>query len=165
MIILDFETYKFDWTLYFLDVEKREYFYIVNDQEALQRFYDTYKEKVLIGYNINFFDKYIMQGILAGFDPYEITQWIIRDGKQGWAYSELLRRFPVITFDTMVQNKGLKQCEASLGIPIVECSIPFDIDRKLTERELKEVLRYNKADVTATAEVFLQDGFYLSPQS
>ena len=137
----------------------------MNDKDKLQKFYDKYKDSIMIGYNINHFDRYILQGILCGFNPYDITQWIIRDGKQGWAYSQLLRRFPITTFDTMSSNRGLKQCEASLGLEIVESSIPFDIQRKLTDEEIKEVLRYNKADVMATMEVFLQDGFYLSPQS
>lgn len=65
----------------------------------------------------------------------------------------------------MIPNRGLKQCQASLGLPIVESSIPFDIDRKLTNEELQETLRYCKSDVMSTFEVFLQDGFYLSPQS
>ena len=165
VIVLDFEVFKYDWTLWFLDTDKRQGYHIVNDQEALQRFYDTYKEEIMIGYNINHYDRYIMQGILAGFDPYEISQWIIVDGQQGWAFSELLRTFPVGTYDTMIPNKGLKRCEASLGMAIVESSIPFDIDRKLTKLEIREVLRYNRYDVMATFEVFLQDGFYLSPQS
>lgn len=165
MIILDMEVFKFDWTMYFIDTDERQGYYIVNDRDKMQKFYDKYKDKILIGYNIKHYDQYIIQGILAGFDPYEITQWIIRDGKPGWAYSELLRRFPLVVFDVMQPNKSLKQCQASLGIPIVESSIPFDIDRKLTNDEIKEVLRYNKHDVTSTFQVFLEDGFYLSPQS
>ena len=64
----------------------------------------------------------------------------------------------------MIPNKSLKQCEASLGMKIVESSVPFNIQRKLTPQEIKEVLEYCKYDVWATFEVFLQDGFYLSPQ-
>ena len=154
-----------DWTLYWLDLNEQQGYYIVNDRDKLQKFYDKYKDHIMIGFNIKHYDQYILQGILSGFDPYDITQWIIRDGKQGWQYSELFRRFPVIIFDTMPPNRGLKRCEASLGMAIVESSIPFDIQRKLTEDEIKEVLRYNKYDVMATFEVFLQDGFYLSPQS
>ena len=165
MIIFDMEILLNDWMIYWLDTDEQQGYYIINDRDKLQKFYDKYKDTIMVGYNVNHFDKYIVQGILAGFDPYEITQWIIRDGKQGWAFSNLLRRFPMITFDTMIQNRGLKQCQASLGLPIIESSIPFDIDRKLTDDELMEVLRYCKNDVLSTFEVFLQDGFYLSPQS
>lgn len=151
--------------MYFIDTDKKQGYYIVNDRDKLQKFYDTYRDEIMVGWNIKHFDQYIIQGILAGFDPYDITQWIIRDNKQGWQYSQLFRRFPLIIFDAMIPNKGLKQCEASLGMEIVESSVPFDIQRKLTDEEIKEVLRYNNYDVWATFEIFLQDGFYLSPQS
>jgi len=164
MIIADFETFKFDWLFYFLDTDKQQGYFIINDKEKLQKFYDQYKNEIMIFYNGSHFDKYILQGILAGFSAYDITQWIIRDGKQGWAYSKLLNKFPITIFDVMQPNKSLKQCEASLGMKIVESSVPFDIQRKLTKQELKQTLQYCKFDVFATMEVFLQDGFYLSPQ-
>lgn len=165
MVILDMEVFYKDWTMYFIDTAEQQGYYIVNNRDKLQKFYDKYKDKILIGYNITHFDQYIIQAILAGFDPYEVTQWIIVDEEPGWKYSELLRRFPLVVFDVMQPNKGLKQCEASLGMAIVESTIPFNIQRKLTNKEIREVLIYNKADVWATFEVFLQDGFYLSPQS
>lgn len=118
----------------------------------------------MIGYNINHYDKYILQAILCDFNPYEISDWIINQDKHGWMFSKTLNRFPIITFDTMIKDKGLKQCEASLGLEIVESSIPFDINRKITKSEMKELIKYCKYDVESTMEVFLQDGFYLSPQ-
>lgn len=159
------EIFLEDFLIYWLDTDTKQGYYIINDRDKLQQMYDKYKGDIWIGYNVNHFDKYVLQGILAGFDPFDITQWIIRDGKQGWAYSNMLRQFPIISFDVMQPNKGLKQCQASLGLPIVESSIPFDIQRKLTSQELMEVLKYCKNDVYSTFEVFLQDGFYLSPQS
>ena len=165
MIVLDFECFKYQWTLYWTDIKERQGYYIVNDKDKLQKFYNKYKGSIMIGYNINHYDKYLLQGILCGFNAYDISKWIIEDDKPGWMFSNLLRRFPVTTFDVMLPNKSLKQCEASLGMRIVESSIPFDIQRKLTNDEIKEVLKYNKYDVLATMEVFLQDGFYLSPQS
>lgn len=151
--------------MYFLDTNKKQGYYIINDKDKLQQFYDKYKDEIMVGYNINHYDRYILQGILCGFNPKKITEWIIDEGQQGWAFSSMLRKFPLVTFDVMIPNRGLKQCQASLGLPIVESSIPFNIDRKLTNEELQETLRYCKSDVMATFEVFLQDGFYLSPQS
>lgn len=165
IICFDMEIFKHDWLIYWLDTDEQQGYYIVNDKDKLQKFYDKYKDHIMISYNGKHFDQYIIQAILTGFDPYEVTQWIIRDGKQGWMYSNLFRKFPITVFDVMQPNKGLKQCEASLGIPIVESSIPFDIQRKLTPKEIQETLKYCKADVLATFEIFLQDGFYLSPQS
>lgn len=164
MIILDFEVYKYDWLVVWLDTDTRKTHCIVNDKEKLEKFYNYYRHQIMIGYNINHFDRYILQGILCDFDPYKICDWIINKDKQGWMYSRLLNNFPVITFDTMPKDKSLKQCEASLGLKIKESSVPFDIQRKLTPSEINETIEYCKHDVMCTFEVFLQGGFYLSPQ-
>ena len=164
MVILDFETFKYNWILCWLDTDTRKTHFIIDDKEKLQKFYDYYKYEIMVGYNIQHFDKYILQGILCDFDPYDITQWIIRDEKQGWMYSNLFNKFPINSFDTMVKDKSLKHCEASLGLRIVESSVPFDIDRPLTKNELLETIEYCKYDVMSTFEVFLEDGFFLSPQ-
>lgn len=39
-------------------------------------------------------------------------------------------------------------------LPIVESSVPFDIDRPLTPEELEEVIRYCKNDVDATVKLY-----------
>lgn len=164
MIFLDFEVLKFDWLLCWSDTNTQKFHYIYNNKDKLQGFYDYYKNEIMIGYNIQHYDKYILQGILCDFDPYDITKWIIQDDKQGWMYSRLFNNFPLITYDVMIKDKSLKFCEASLGLEIVESSIPFDINRKITAKEMMELIRYCQYDVQATMEVFLQDGFFLSPQ-
>lgn len=164
MLIIDFEITRFDWLLVWYDTKTHKFHHIQNSKSNMEKFYDLYKDELMIGYNINHFDRYIMQGILCDFNPYLISDWIINQEKQGWEYSRLLSRFPINTFDTMVKDKSLKQCEASLGLKIVETSVPFDIDRKLTREEMLESIEYCMYDVKATMEVFLQDGFYLSPQ-
>lgn len=163
MVILDFEVFVEDWMLYFIDTDKKQGYYIINDKDKLQKFYDTYKDEIMVGYNINRYDRYILQAILSGFNPKEINDWIIVKDRQGWEFSSLLRNYPIICFDAMTLQRSLKRCEGSLGIRIMESSVPFDIDRKLTNRELKEVLEYCKYDVWATFEIFTQSGFYLAP--
>lgn len=158
------EVFKYDWLVYWLDTDDKKGYYIINDRYKLQKFYDKYKNTIMIGYNINHYDKYILQGILSGFNPYDINDWIINKREPGWKYSKMLNKFPVITFDIMMPNKSLKQCEASLGMKIVESSVPFDIDRKLTKEELKDTLEYCKYDVWATFKIFLEEGFYQAPQ-
>jgi len=51
---------------------------------------------------------------------------------------------------------SLKQLEGFLGLDIVESVVPFDIDRKLTEKEKEEVAKYNQADLYGTLERFKQ---------
>ena len=41
-----------------------------------------------------------------------------------------------------------------MGRSIVECPIPFDLNRPLTEKEKEEVLRYCESDVAATIEIY-----------
>mgnify|MGYP005984719267 CR=1 FL=1 len=48
------------------------------------------------------------------------------------------------------RNYSLKQLEAFMGHDIRETTVPFDIDRKLTE----EVVFYCRHDVHETMEVF-----------
>lgn len=164
MLIVDCEVFKSDWLVCWLDTETRKMHHIVNNKEQLEKFYQYYKDEVMIGYNINHYDKYIIQGILCDFDPYKISDWIINKEQQGWTYSRLFNKFPLIVFDTMIKDKSLKYCEASLGLQIKESSVPFNIDRPLTIQELLESIEYCKHDVLCTFEVFLQSGFQLSPQ-
>ena len=40
MIFYDFEVYKYDWLVVFIDTDKRTKFSIINDPKALQKLYD-----------------------------------------------------------------------------------------------------------------------------
>jgi hypothetical protein len=55
-----------------------------------------------------------------------------------------------------VARPSLKQIEANMGMSIVESSVPFDIDRPLTDEERQETLEYCRHDVKATIEVYEQ---------
>lgn len=164
MIFLDFEVFRYNWLLVWTDTKTRKTYVIVDDKEKLEGFYKHYKNEVMIGYNINHYDKYVLQAILCDFDPFEVSKHIIVDGKQGWEYSRLMNKFPVITYDTMVKEKSLKQLECSMGLKIKESSVDFMIDRPLTKEEIKESIEYCKHDVFALIELFMQNGFYMSPQ-
>lgn len=164
MIFLDFEVFRYDWLVVWSDTTTRKTYTIVNDVEKLRGFYNHYKHTIMVAYNGNHYDKYILQGILAGFDPFEISDWIIRQDKQGWLFSRMLNNYPVIMYDCMVKDKGLKQLEASLGLKIKESSVDFNIDRPLTKQEIEETKEYCGHDVFALMEVFIQDGFALSPK-
>lgn len=164
MIFIDTEVTKYDWLMVAVDVKRKKVTSIINNREELLKFYKEYKDELWIGYNINFFDKYVIQAILCQFNPYDITDFIINKERNGWEYSNLLNKFPLNVYDTLVKDKSLKRCEASMGVRIVESSVPFDIDRKLTDQEIEELREYCEFDVMNTIEVFLQDGFPMSPQ-
>ena len=130
---------------------------IWDDTEALDTFYNEHKGDVWVGYNIKGYDTYIIQGILAGFNPFDISQWIIRHGKNGWGFSKFLRYYPLIVFDTMTRNDpSLKTFEGFMGDDIRESGVDFMLERKPTEAEVEELLFYNRHDVLETMEVFRQ---------
>ena len=56
----------------------------------------------------------------------------------------------------MLSTYSLKQLEGFMGNEIKETDVPFDIDRKLTEKELEETIKYCKSDVYNTMEVFMK---------
>ena len=69
----------------------------------------------------------------------------------------MFNKIKINVFDPMPNPPvGLKTLEGFMGKNIHETSVDFDIDRKLTLRELKETIEYCKADVLNTIEVFLK---------
>lgn len=82
-------------------------------------------------------------------------------GKKGdpWSFPFIrYKKRPFKSFDLKddISDKqiSLKAIEGNLRLPIVESSIPFDIDRKLTPDELAEVIEYCKYDVDSTVRLF-----------
>ena len=155
MIVLDSECFKHDWMIVWLDLNDRKTYSIVNDKEKLERMYEKYKDDVWVMYNSSY-DKFIIQAILCDFDPYKMNDWIINQGRKGFEFSSLLNKFPLITYDVSVFGRSLKQLQAYMGHDIRETSVPFDIDRKLTDKEIQETLSYCKHDVHETFHVFLE---------
>lgn len=157
MIFYDFEVFKYDWLVVALDMSEQREHVIINDVEGLERFYNEHKRDVWVGFNSRNYDQYILKGILAGFNPKEINDFIILQGNRGWQFSDTFRRIPLYNYDVMQNiDRGLKVFEGFLGSNIKESSVPFDIDRKLTPDELQETVEYCRHDVEQTVEVFLR---------
>ena len=80
-------------------------------------------------------------------------------GGNAWEYPFIsFQKRPFKSFDLKddIADPGisLKAIEGNLKLPIVESSVPFDIDRKLTPEELEEVIRYCKYDVDSTVQLY-----------
>jgi DNA polymerase len=153
---LDFESFKRLWTCVIINPITRTKTEIVNDPDKLEDYYNQFKNEIFIGYNIRGYDQYVFKGILCGFDPYEITQWIIVDKKSGYEFSNLFRNFPLNIYDVQNKFNSLKQLEGFMGNDIRETTIPFDYDGEFTPEMINEVLYYNTHDVEQTMEVWLQ---------
>ena len=69
---------------------------------------------------------------------------------------ERIKWSPYLYLDTrneLALGVSLKKIEANLGLDIRESSVPFTIDRKLTEEEIQDVIFYCNHDVDTTIEV------------
>lgn len=156
MLIYDFETFKYDWLVCWLDTSTRKIHCIINDKEKLQKMYDYYKNEIWVGYNSRGYDQYILKAILCDFNPYDVSDFIINQDRKGHEYSKLFNKYPLYNFDCSVLFKSLKEIEGYMGHDIRETSVPFDIDRKLTQSEINETIKYCMHDVKETFEVFVE---------
>ena len=157
IIFYDFEVFKYDWLVCYLDTNTREMEYIVNDKTALESMYSKYKNEIWVGYNSRQYDVYIAKAILCDFNPYVISDWIINKDRKGWEFSREFNKFPIMNYDCVHGFRSLKELMAFQGHSIIETSVPFDIDRKLTEKELEETIKYCKNDCMETLNVFVED--------
>lgn len=157
ILFYDFEVFAHDWLVVVIDSEAHKEHVIVNSVEELEALYEANKYNIWVGYNSRHYDQYILKAILCGFDPKKVNDFIIVQGRDGWQFSDQLRKIPLNNYDVMPNPPvGLKTMEAFLGSDIRETEIPFDLKRKLTEEELQKTIHYCRHDVEETIKVFLQ---------
>ena len=154
-IFYDFEVFMYDWMVVLIDYDSRAEKVIVNDVNELRRVYTKHKNDIWIGYNSRMYDQFIMKGTLHGLDPAWINHRLIEDGIPGWqVHSCMGGLYPFNNFDVSTGFHSLKQLEGFMGENIKESSVPFNIERKLTDTEIEEVIEYCRHDVEQTIKVF-----------
>lgn len=154
LIFYDFEVFKYDWLVVFIDYKTKEKTVIINNIAKLKYFYEQHKDDICIGYNSRGYDQFVYKGLLLNQNPYIITSEIIQEGKKGYNVVMGGNSIPLNNFDLSTGFHSLKQLEAFMGNMIKESSVPFDIDRKLTPSEIDETVLYCTHDVEQTIEVF-----------
>ena len=140
-----------------IDPEKNKPYVIWDDKEEREKVYNRYREDIWVGFNSRHYDQYILKSILCGLSAWECNDWIINKHQPGWSFSSLLKKVFLINYDVMPLNSSLKQLEGFQGHNIHESSVPFDIDRPLTEAEKAETVKYCTNDVEETINVFLEN--------
>ena len=157
MIFVDTEVFIHDWMLVGVDPIKQKEYVIVNNKSELESLYKEYKKDIWVMYNGRNYDQYIIKSILLGFNPKRVNDWIIVKDRKGWEFTSMFNKLPLNLFDVMPNPPvSLKTLEAFMGNSIHETSVPFDIDRKLTDEEIDETVKYCRFDVLNTIEVFLR---------
>ena len=156
MIFYDFEVFKMDWLVVLVNPDAQTEDVIINDPTTLEKYYEAHKDDIWIGYNSTRYDQFILKGILCGFDPKKVNDWIIEKGQPGWKFSSVLNSISLLSYDVMLSTYSLKQLEGFMGNAIKGTDVSFNIDRKLTDAEIAETVKYCKSDVYNTIEVFMR---------
>jgi DNA polymerase len=158
LVFYDFEVFKYDWLVVLINPVEDEKTVIVNDSKQLESFYNKHKNDIWIGFNSRGYDQHILKGILSGFNPYKISEWIITKDRNGYQFNSAMNKIKLLNYDVSKgkTDYGLKTLEAFMGNNIKETSVPFNIDRKLTSEEIDETIKYCTHDVEQTIEVFLE---------
>ena len=154
----DFEVTSHDWLLVLKDYRNRKRIVFHNSiANDIQNFIDSYNP-ILLGYNNNGYDKYILKAILNGYTPEEIkdvNDYII-GGNNGWeldlGYTKVPTQIDLI--NCIIPRKSLKELEGNLRMNITESTVDFNIQTKWTKQEYEEMLYYCSADVDALFPIF-----------
>jgi len=166
--IYDIEVFAHDWFVVFSDIDEKEITVFHNDNVGLKRF--MLRQGLLFGgFNNKHYDDWVTQSMLTGADPETVkthNDFIIMQKGNGWEFpfvqyqKKLFKSFD-LRDDIADKGLSLKAIEGNLCQPIVESSIDFNINRKLTKSEAEEVIFYCKTDVSNTVKLYHKRKSYL----
>lgn len=154
LIVYDCEVFAHDWLVVFKDRTSGQYTVIHNDNAAVKEFITD--DSIYCGFNSKHYDFFIIKAICTGATPEEVKELndFIIGGGQGWEHSLIRGSYfyfnSIDIKDDMQMGLSLKAIEGHLGLSVEETTVPFDIDRPLTEDELRETIHYCKHDVDTT---------------
>ena len=157
-VFYDCEIFAHDSLFVFIHYRTHERFIFHNAYaNDFQEFIDKYNP-ILVGYNNNGYDKYMLKLSLLGYTPEELKKandYIISGGN-GWEIDNTFVKLPtqVDLMNCIVPRKSLKELEGNIRLNITETTIPFDLPTKWTKQQYEEVLYYCTCDVEALFPIF-----------
>lgn len=151
-IYYDVEVFRDDWI--FIANHSNTFTVIHNNKEELKQFITLNKRCWFVGYNNYHYDDYIIEDILSGNNPYELSKKIIDEEYK----PNCTIQFNSLDLMQDIEKENgkrisLKKIMGNLKLSIIETSVSFDIDRPLTPSELEETIKYCKNDVLGTKEL------------
>lgn len=167
--IYDIEVFSDDWIVVFRNPDTENNHIVIHNDNAHLREFLSQPDIIAGGFNNKHYDDWIILTMILGGSNVEVKRHsdFIIGGNDPWSFPFIqYQKKPFQSFDLRddIADKGisLKAIEGNLYLPIVESSIPFDIDRPLTPEELNEVIRYCKNDVDATVSLYKERAEYLT---
>ena len=159
----DFEVFAFDWCVTIINPIENEMVVIANDLAAFKRYYSKHKEQFWVGYNSRIYDTNIAKGLLFGMNPKKVSDDLILRNLKGWQINRDFNKKPLLNFDIFTKD-SLKTKEGFMGNDIRETEVDFNINRKLTAKEMRQTVKYNIHDVEQTIEVFRRNKYLYDSQ-
>lgn len=153
LVFYDIEVYAYNAFVIFKDINKNVLKIFHNNFDGLR---DFVKDKILVGYNNYFYDDLVLSKMMKSWNNAQLKEFndrIIKgENKDKTVDSSIdsLDCFQQID----VAKPGLKKIEGNMGKMILESNVSFDIDRPLTQDELKEVMEYCEYDVDTTIDIY-----------
>lgn len=153
LLFYDIEVFSHDALVVFKDIDKRVIRIFHNNFLSLAAFI---KGKTLVGYNNYHYDDKILTYMLDLKSVKQIKD--LNDKIIGGENVSFIGRPKFESLDCFqqidVSKPSLKKIEGNMGRMILESSVPFSIDRPLTEEEFEEVLDYCMYDVDTTIDIY-----------
>lgn len=152
-LFYDIEIFSHNALVVFKDINKRLVGVFHNNFINLGKLIEG---KTLVGFNNYWYDDKILTYMLGLKSVRQLKQ--LNDALIGGEDIKLKPPFKSLdTFQQIdVSSPSLKKIEGAMGRMILESSVPFSIDRPLTENEYYEILDYCMYDVDTTIDVFLK---------
>lgn len=159
LLFYDIEVFANDCLVVFKSIKNEEVAHFWSESrtpgkngfEGIPRVIDG---KTLVGYNNHSYDDRILYAMMTGCRPENIKR-LNDDIISGKAVRVNKVKG---TLDCMQEISStpisLKAIEGNMGVSVVESSVPFDINRPLTEAEKAEVLAYCRYDVESTIRIY-----------
>ncbi len=153
LLFYDIEVFSHNAFVVFKDINKRLKRVFHNNFVGLSEFI---RGKILVGFNNYYYDDKILTYMLDLKTVHQIKTLndAIINGEDvrfvGKAKFESLDCFQQID----VSRPSLKKIEGNYGRMILESSVPFTIDRPLTDEEYDDVLAYCMYDVDTTIDIY-----------